>query len=114
MTVLDRLREVCLQLEGVEERLSHGSPAFFAHGRQFVHYWENHHDDGMVAIWCAAPMGMQETLVAAAPERFFVPPYVGGRGWLGLRLDRSPDWAEVAHVVGHAHRVVTLAASGRR
>lgn len=110
---LARLREICLALPGAEERLSHGTPAFFVKNKQFAHYWDNHHDDGRLAIWCAAPIGMQEALTTADPERFFVPPYVGHRGWIGMRLDREPDWAEVAHVVGYAHRVVSPGRAGR-
>ena len=56
----------------------------------------NHHGDGRFAIWCAAPEGLQPTLVEADAERFFVPPYVGHRGWLGVRLDRGLDWDELA------------------
>ena len=69
----------------------------------------NHHGDGRFAIWCAAPDGMQQTLVEAEPDRFFVPPYVGHRGWLGLRLDRSLDWQELAAVVEDAYAEVAPA-----
>jgi hypothetical protein len=112
---LRRVREICGRLPGVEERLSHGTPAFFAAGRQFLHFWDDHHGDGRLALWCAAPLGAQEALTQAAPERFFVPPYVGRRGWIGLRLDGAPDWAEVEQVIGRAHRAVQAPApSGRR
>jgi hypothetical protein len=60
----------------------------------FVTYAEHHHDD-RVAFWCAAPEGMQPTLVASDPEHYFVPPYVGGRGWVGYFLDGEVDWDEV-------------------
>lgn len=103
---LERVRQICLALPGAEERLSHGAPAWFAGGRQFAHFWDDHHGDGRLAIWCAAPPGMQDTLTTADPERFFVPPYVGARGWLGVRLDRDPDWAEVEHLLGYAHRAI--------
>jgi len=66
----------------------------------------NHHGDGRFAIWCAAPEGMQKMLVDADPERFFVPPYVGHRGWLGMRLDRALDWDEVAGIVEDAYAEV--------
>jgi hypothetical protein len=85
--VEDRVRAICLALPEVTEKTSHGSPAFFAK-KQFVMLWSSgHHDHAFPHIWCAAPPGAQEALVAAAPERFFRPPYVGGRGWIGLRLD---------------------------
>jgi hypothetical protein len=63
----------------------------------------NHHGDGRLAIWCAAAPGMQAMLVEADPERFFVPPYVGHRGWLGFRLDRKLDWDELAGIAEDAY-----------
>jgi len=69
--------------------------------------WDDHHGDGVLALWCAAPIGAQAAMLEADPERFFRPPYVGHRGWLGVRLDRNPDWGEVAGVVAAAHRVIT-------
>lgn len=60
----------------------------------------------MLALWCAAPVGAQEAMVEADPERFFRPPYVGHRGWLGVRLDRDLEWEEVAGIVEAAHRVI--------
>ena len=63
----------------------------------------NHHGDGRFAIWCAAPDGMQKLLVDSDPERFFVPPYVGHRGWLGVRVDRRLDWDELAGIVEDAY-----------
>jgi hypothetical protein len=96
---LPRLRELCLALPEIEERLSHGEPSWFIRGKkQFVTYADHHHDDRL-AFWCAAPDGMQTMLVQSDPDRFFVPPYVGGRGWVGLYLDRPIDWSEVAEIV---------------
>jgi hypothetical protein len=69
----------------------------------------NHHGDGRFAIWCAAPEGMQAMLVQADPERFFVPPYVGHRGWLGVRLDRGLDWNEVTGIAADAYAEVAPA-----
>jgi hypothetical protein len=103
---LEALRRLCLQLPEATERLSHGEPTWFAGGkRTFVTFADHHHDDRL-AFWCAAPPGAQETLVAANPERFFVPPYVGHRGWLGVRLDMPTDWDEIAELVGDAYRMV--------
>jgi hypothetical protein len=68
-------------------------------------YADHHHDD-RIGFWCAAPLGAQEALVASDPEKFFVPPYVGARGWLGVRLDVPVDWDEVADLVAGAHRTV--------
>jgi hypothetical protein len=71
----------------------------------FVMFMVNHHDDGRLAIWCSAPGGVQQIQVAAEPEHFFVPPYVGSRGWLGIRLDTGLDWDIVTALVKDAHEV---------
>jgi hypothetical protein len=103
---LERLRRLCLALPETTERLSHGEPTWFVRGKKtFVMYADHHHDDRL-GLWCAAPAGAQETMVGAAPERFFVPPYVGHRGWLGVRLDVPVDWDEIAELVEDAYRAV--------
>jgi len=85
---LDRLRLVCLALPETTERLSHGEPTWFVRGKKtFVMYANHHHHDDRLGFWCAAPAGVQEELVGAEPARFFRPPYVGHRGWLGVYLD---------------------------
>jgi hypothetical protein len=103
-----RLRAVCADLPEVEERVSHGEPGWFVRGRkQFVCVDDHHHGADRLAFWCAAPPGAQEALIAAAPERFFRPPYVGHRGWLGVRIDLPDlDWDEIAEVVRDAYRCV--------
>jgi hypothetical protein len=110
---LPRLRRRCLALPETTERLSHGEPSWFVRDKKlFVSYADHHHDDRL-AFWCAAPAGAQAELLAADPERFFRPPYVGHRGWLGVRLDVAVDWDEVAELVTDAYRTVapkTLAA----
>ncbi len=103
---LERLRALCLALPETTERLSHGEPTWFVRDRKvFVMFAERHHDD-RIAFWCAAPAGEQQAQLAAAPDRFFRPPYVGGRGWLGVRLDVAPDWTEVEEIVRDAYRQV--------
>jgi len=105
--VLERIRGICLALPEVSERLSHGSPTFFVRGKKaFVMVLNDHHGDGRFALWCAAPEGMQQMLVEADPERFFVPPYVGHRGWLGVRLDRGLHWDELAGIAEDAYAEV--------
>jgi hypothetical protein len=105
--VLAKLREICLGLPETSERLSHGAPTFFIREkRAFVMVMTDHHGDGRFALWCAAPDGMQKMLVEADPERFFVPPYVGHRGWLGVRLDRELHWDEVAGIAEDAYAEV--------
>jgi hypothetical protein len=103
---LERLRRLCMELPEATERLSHGEPTWFVGGkRSFVMFADHHHDDRL-AFWCAAPPGAQQALVATDPGRFFVPPYVGHRGWLGVRLDVPLDWEEIAELVADAHRMV--------
>jgi hypothetical protein len=102
--VLERIRELCGALPEVSERLSHGAPTFFVRGkRAFLMVMTNHHGDGRFALWCAAPEGMQNALVESDPERFFVPPYVGHRGWLGVRLDRGLHFDEIAGIAEDAY-----------
>jgi hypothetical protein len=107
---LDRLRKICLGFPETSERLSHGAPTFFVRQkRAFLMVLTDHHGDGRFAIWCAAPEGIQQMLVEADPERFFVPPYVGHRGWLGVRLDRGLDWNELAGIAEDAYAEVAPA-----
>jgi hypothetical protein len=107
---LGRLREICLGLPETSERLSHGAPTFFVREkRAFLMVLTDHHGDGRFAIWCAAADGMQAMLVEADPEKFFVPPYVGHRGWLGVRLDRGLDWNELAGIAEDAYAEVAPA-----
>jgi hypothetical protein len=87
-----RLRELCFGFPAVEEKLSHGSPAFFVRGKMFAMFAAAGHGDGRVAVWCKAERERQAALVAEDAERFFVPPYVGVKGWIGVWLDRDPDW----------------------
>jgi hypothetical protein len=105
--VLERLRKLCLALPETNERLSHGEPTWFVRDKRvFVTYADHHHDDRL-AFWCAAPAGTQEALVGSDPDRFFRPPYVGHRGWLGLWLDVPQDWDRIAELVTDAYRMVT-------
>ncbi|MEU8103309.1 MmcQ/YjbR family DNA-binding protein [Nonomuraea muscovyensis] len=103
---LDALRGICLALPETTERLSHGEPTWFVRDKKvFVMFADHHHDDRL-AFWCAAPAGVQAELVAEDPGRFFRPPYVGHRGWLGVYLDVEVDWAEITEIVADAYRVI--------
>jgi hypothetical protein len=103
---LDRVRSICLALPEVEERVSHGEPAWFVQGKKlFVMYAHQHHDD-RIGFWCAAPPGAQEALIASLPTQFFRPPYVGPRGWIGVYLDVPVDWDEVQGLITEAYRTV--------
>jgi hypothetical protein len=106
---LERLRPVVAALPGAVERLSHGSPTFFTGERRQDRSFASLHDErewfeGRLCLWRAAPDGLQEALVAGDPRRWFVPPYVGHRGWVGLRLDLpDTDWDEAAGALEDAH-----------
>lgn len=105
--LLETLRRLCLALPETSERLSHGEPTWFVRDKKTFVMFANHHHDDRLAFWCAAPDGAQETLVGSAPERFFRPPYVGHRGWIGVYLDvPSVDWDQIADLVVDAYRVV--------
>jgi hypothetical protein len=104
---LDHVRPICLALPEVTERLSHGSPTWFIRDKKtFATFHEDHHGDGRIAVVCAAPVGVQAVLVEEEPERFFVPAYVGHRGWIGVRVDIEPDWDELAAIVTDAYRCI--------
>ncbi len=101
---LERVRRLCLALPGATERLSHGEPSFFVK-KQFLMFAVRHHDD-RVGFWAAAPDDAQEHWLTRGAGRFFRPPYVGGRGWIGVYLDVEQDWDDVADIIEQAHAVV--------
>ena len=95
-----------MAMPGASEKLSHGEPAWFVGGRQFATTADRHHDDRL-SVWLAAPDGAQQILVQANPQRFFRPPYVGWRGWLGIYIDDvEVDWEEISIMVERAYRQV--------
>ncbi|MCC7363461.1 MAG: MmcQ/YjbR family DNA-binding protein [Dehalococcoidia bacterium] len=103
---LARLRPICLAYPEAAERGGQHAQ-FSVRGRTFAYYTDDHHGDGMRALSCKAAPGAQEVLVASSPGRFFVPPYLGPRGWVGLRLDlEAVDWDEVARLVDESYRLV--------
>jgi hypothetical protein len=107
---LAKVRAICTAFPEVTERPSHGAPTWFVREKTFVNCWFNgHHDLEFPHLWCAAPAGAQQELIAADPERFFRPPYVGHRGWVGVRLDGKPDWTEIAEVCREAYRAIAPA-----
>ncbi len=94
-----RVRRICVGMPGCEEKLSHGEPTWFVRKRVFVMFANNHHNDGHVAVWVPALPGVQASLIAASPETFYRPPYVGVKGWVGIELDRIGDDELVAHIL---------------
>jgi hypothetical protein len=108
VTPLARLRKLCLALPEAHEVEAWGEPTFRVRNKLFAMYAaaNNHHGGGRPAVWCKAAPGNQELMVHAAPERFFVPPYVGPSGWVGVWLDRGPDWGELEGLLRDSYRLV--------
>lgn len=106
---IDSLRDLCMALTEVTERLSHGEPTWFVRDKKVFVMLANHHHDDRLAFWCAAPEGAQEMLVESDPERYFRPPYVGHRGWLGVYLDVPVDWDEIEELVMDAYCLIAPA-----
>jgi hypothetical protein len=105
--VVERLRGICIGLPEVTERLSHGEPTWFIRDKKTFVTTSDHHHDDRFGFWCAAPPGVQQELVEQEPDRFFRPPYVGHRGWLGVWLDVPDlDWAEIEAIVRDAYRCI--------
>jgi hypothetical protein len=94
-----RVRRICMSMPGCEEKLSHGEPTWFVRKRVFVMFANNHHNDGHVAAWLPTLPGMQATLIAASPDTFFRPPYVGVKGWVGIELDRIGEEELAAYIL---------------
>lgn len=88
---LERVRRICLAMPETWEKLSHGEPTFFVGKKVFAMFSNNHHNDGHIAVLCPAPLGMQAILIEAEPKKFYKPPYVGVRGWIGIDLDQIRD-----------------------
>ncbi len=106
--IRQKIDEVCLALPGAEV-LSHvGQHAQYSvRGRTFTYYLVDHHGDGRVAINCKVAPGFQSSLIESDPERFFMPAYLGHRGWIGLSLDQGVnDWDEVAWLVANSYQLV--------
>jgi len=101
---IDQLRKICLALPDTVEKEAWGEPTWRVRDKMFAMFDNNHHNAGRIAVWCKAPLGYQSMMVEQAPSRFFVPPYVGVNGWVGVRLDLDVDWKEVAGVVNQAYR----------
>jgi predicted DNA-binding protein (MmcQ/YjbR family) len=109
-TISDAVRDIMANLPETEEFVSHGSPTFRVRGKIFAAYTINHHGDGRVALTLIAPAGAQAVFTRLRPEAYFVPPYVGPRGWLGVELDKGLDWDTIAEHVREAYEVVAPAA----
>jgi hypothetical protein len=103
---LAKIRKTIAAWPETDERISHGSPTFWGGKKTFASFHDNHHGDGRIALWIKSDADTQEGLVEANPDLFFVPPYVGPSGWLGVRLDRDVDWDVVAGLLEQGYRAV--------
>ncbi|HEX3159238.1 MAG TPA: MmcQ/YjbR family DNA-binding protein [Gemmatimonadaceae bacterium] len=105
---ITRLRTLCLALPEAHEVEAWGEPTFRVRNKMFATYAapNNHHGGGRPAVWCKAAPGNQDLMVRAAPDRFFVPPYVGKSGWIGVWLDGDADWRELAELLRDSYRLV--------
>jgi len=86
-----RVRQICMALPETMEKLSHGEPTFFVSKKVYAMCANNHHNDGHVAVWIPAAPGLQATLIKNEPEKFYRPPYVGVKGWVGVELSQVSD-----------------------
>ena len=103
---VDRLRAICLALPETTEKLAWSEPTWRVRGKLFAQLDDHHHGADHLAVWLPAPLGEQEAMIFTDPERFFRPPYVGPRGWVGVRIDGKVDWSVVSTLVTQAYRLV--------
>ena len=112
---LRKLSELCLALPEAERRLKGDHADFRVRGKVFAYFLANHHGDGIVAVCCRSALGENIDRAAREPQRFYLPAYIGARGWFGLRLDRGPiDWAEVRNVIELSYRLAAPKSLVRR
>jgi predicted DNA-binding protein (MmcQ/YjbR family) len=103
---VQKLRAICLALPEATEKIAWGEPTWRVRGKLFAQLDDHHHGADHLAVWLPAPLGEQEAMIFTDPARFFRPPSVGPRGWVGVRIDRRPNWAQVASLVEQAYRLV--------
>jgi len=102
--VLALVRKICLGMPDTEEKIAWSEPTWRVHGKLFAMFSNNHHGDGRIAVWCNAPPGAQQDLVAADPEHFFVPPYVGVGGWIGINMNTPLPKGALAAILEQGYR----------
>ncbi len=113
-TPLGRLRAICLALPDSTEKIAWGEPTWRVRGKLFAQLDDHHHGADHLAVWLPAPLGEQEAMIFTDPARFFRPPYVGPRGWVGVRIDRRPNWTVLTKLVEQAYGLVAAPAKNRR
>lgn len=102
---MKRVRRICLSLPETMEKRAWGEPTFRVRGKMFAMFANNHHDDGRIALWCNCALADQALLIATHPDRCFVPPYVGVKGWVGVRVDGRANWRLVTDIVCGAYEL---------
>ena len=102
---IERVRRICLALPDTWEKISHGEPTWFVGKKVFAMFSNNHHNDGHIAVTVPAAIGIQEMLIKKSPKKFYRPPYVGVRGWVGIELGRISD-KELALHIQEARRII--------
>lgn len=100
---IERLRTICLSLPDTTEKIAWGEPTWRVKGKLFAQLDNHHHGADRLAVWLPAPLGEQESLIFMDAKRFFRPPYVGVRGWVGVRIDGRPNWTQIATLVKQAY-----------
>jgi predicted DNA-binding protein (MmcQ/YjbR family) len=114
MTLLDRVRKICLALPGAYEKVAWSAPTFRVGERQFAMFVDDHHGVGFAGLWLKLPEGAQEELVTSGPEHFYVPPYVGTAGWVGIRLESGLDWKVITGLVREGYAEVARRQSAKK
>ncbi|MEO8098930.1 MAG: MmcQ/YjbR family DNA-binding protein [Acidobacteriota bacterium] len=104
--LLEKLTRICLELPEATCEASGSHATFRARKKVFAYFLNSHHGDGIIAVTCKVHSGDNTALVQSQPERFYLPAYIGPRGWVGLRLDRGKvDWGEVKELVGVSYQL---------
>jgi hypothetical protein len=112
---LSRLSKICLTLPETTRQDSNGHSTYLVRKRTLAYFLNDHHGDGIVAVACKVLPGDNTALAAAQPERFYLPAYIGPRGWVALRLDAGEiDWEEVAELIAGSYRLVAPKSLPRR
>lgn len=114
MNLLDRVRKICLALPGAYEKVAWNAPTFRVGERVFAMFADDHHGVGFAGLWLSMPGGAQEELVGSSPEHFYVPPYVGKGGWVGIRLESGLSWDAVAVLVREGYAAVAARQSAKK
>ncbi len=106
--VLERLRTIIAPWPETHEKISHGAPTWWGCRKTFATFDDHHHGNDRVAVWVKSTFDEQALRVEVDPETYFVPPYLGPSGWIGMRLDRDPDWQVVEELLEAGYRMVAL------